>query len=72
MAFQGGGAKSVSYTGVFKALKELHGNTPITSIIGSSAGGLLGLAIGTEMKPEAMSELSLRMDTVPKDKLFKS
>jgi predicted acylesterase/phospholipase RssA len=70
LAFQGGGAKAVSYTGVFKALKELHRSTPITSIIGSSAGGLLALAIGTEMKPEAMSDLSLRMENIPKDKSY--
>jgi predicted acylesterase/phospholipase RssA len=36
---------------VFKALKELHPNIPITSIIGSSAGGILAMAISTEMKP---------------------
>ena len=70
LAFQGGGAKSVSYVGVYKALKELHPHTPITSLIGSSAGGLLALAIGTEMKPEGISELCLRMDTIPADKLF--
>jgi len=72
LAFQGGGAKGVSYVGVFKALKELHKNTPINSVIGSSAGGILALAISTEMSPDDISELCLRMDTIPKDKYFKN
>lgn len=51
LAFQGGGAKGVSYVGVYKALKELHKNIPISSVIGSSAGGILALAISSEMSP---------------------
>lgn len=55
LAFQGGGAKGVSYVGVYKAIKELQERIkkeskdaiklPITSVIGSSAGGILSLAI---------------------------
>ena len=58
--------------GVYKALKELHRNVPIGSIIGSSAGGILALAISTEMDPNAITNLCLRMDTIPKDKLYKN
>ena len=71
LAFQGGGAKGVSYVGVYKALKDLHRDVPIRSIIGSSAGGILALAITTEMQPEDIVSLCLNMDTVPKDKLYK-
>ena len=39
-------------------------------MIGSSAGGLLALGISTEMKPEAISELCLKMDKIPADKYF--
>jgi len=62
----------VSYVGVYKALKELHKGIPINSIIGSSAGGILALAISTEMKPEAITQLCLEMETIPKDKYYKS
>jgi predicted acylesterase/phospholipase RssA len=60
LAFQGGGAKGVSYVGVYKAIKNLQRRIeedernkskklklklPIKSVIGSSAGGILSLAI---------------------------
>ncbi len=58
LAFQGGGAKGVSYVGVYKAIKNLQKRIekdernkknqlklPIKSVIGSSAGGILSLAI---------------------------
>lgn len=72
LAFQGGGAKGVSYVGVYKALKELHKNTPINSVIGSSAGGILALAISSEMSPDAISNLCLEMNTIPGDKHYKT
>ncbi len=31
----------------------------------------MALAITTEMKPEAITELCLQMDTIPEDKYFK-
>lgn len=71
LAFQGGGAKGVSYVGVYKALKDMHPNVPVKSVIGSSAGGILALAISSEMDPEDIKTLCLKMDTIPKDKLFK-
>ena len=47
MVFQGGGAKGVAYIGVLEALKELEEESGkklnLKSIIGSSAGGILGL-----------------------------
>lgn len=72
LAFQGGGAKGVSYVGVYKALKDIHKGIPINSIIGSSAGGILALAISTEMKPEAITKLCLQMQNIPKDKYYKN
>ena len=72
LAFQGGGAKGVSYVGVYKALKEVHKGVPINSVIGSSAGGILALAISSEMNPTDISNLCLEMDQIPLDKYFKS
>jgi predicted acylesterase/phospholipase RssA len=62
----------VSYVGVYKALKELHRGIPINSIIGSSAGGILALAISTGMRPDAITKLCLKMENIPKDKFYKS
>lgn len=45
MALQGGGCKGVQYIGAYKALKKNKPNAKITSIIGSSAGAIIGLAI---------------------------
>ena len=53
LAFQGGGAKGLAYVGAYKAIKEYPSSTigqeevPITSIMGSSAGGSIALAIST-------------------------
>lgn len=72
LAFQGGGAKGVSYVGVYKALKELHSGIAINSVIGSSAGGILALAISSEMSPSDISDLCMEMDSIPKDKYLQS
>ncbi len=56
--------------GVYKALRELHGNIPISSVIGSSAGGILALAISSGMDPKDISKLCLEMDAIPNDKHF--
>ena len=47
LAFQGGGAKGVSYVGVYHTLRAqmAKDNSEIRSVIGSSAGGILGLAV---------------------------
>ena len=53
LAFQGGGAKGLAYVGAYKAIKEYphpsdsKKEVPISSIIGSSAGGIIALAIST-------------------------
>ena len=52
LALQGGGVKGVEYVGAYKALLDTLNGKEITSIIGSSAGGILGLAICCEMDPE--------------------
>jgi predicted acylesterase/phospholipase RssA len=53
LALQGGGCKGVSYIGAYQALKEYYGDSlPIKSIIGSSAGGILGLAICCQLSDE--------------------
>ena len=43
---------------------------PINSIIGSSAGGILALAISTEMSSADLLNLCLNMDKIPEDRLF--
>lgn len=45
MAFQGGGAKGIAYIGAYKAIKLNYPNIKVRSIIGSSAGGMLALAM---------------------------
>jgi hypothetical protein len=45
LAFQGGGAKGVAYIGAYKAIKDLYPKATIRSIIGSSAGGMIALAV---------------------------
>jgi predicted acylesterase/phospholipase RssA len=47
LAFQGGGAKGIAYIGAYKFIKEKFPTTKIRSIIGSSAGGMLALAMTT-------------------------
>ena len=44
MALQGGGIKGIAYIGAYEAMLELYGEKlNLTSVIGSSAGSLLGL-----------------------------
>jgi predicted acylesterase/phospholipase RssA len=52
LALQGGGFKVVQYIGAYKAKRACVPNLKITSIIGSSAGSILGLAICLNMPPE--------------------
>jgi predicted acylesterase/phospholipase RssA len=54
LAFQGGGAKGVAYVGAYQAIRELRKEgenkpIPITSIMGSSAGGIIALAVSTNI-----------------------
>jgi predicted acylesterase/phospholipase RssA len=53
LAFQGGGAKGIAYVGAYKALKKTkyqNQEIPIKSILGSSAGGIIALAISTNIE----------------------
>ena len=52
LALQGGGCKGVQYIGAYKGLIANLRNIKITSVIGSSAGSILGLAICLGLKPE--------------------
>ena len=52
IAFQGGGAKGIAYIGAYKAIKETYPNRKLKSVIGSSAGGMLALAMCTGVNLE--------------------
>jgi len=45
LAFQGGGSKGIAYMGAYKALRDMHPDYQIGSVIGSSAGGMISLGI---------------------------
>ena len=52
--------KGISYIGAYNALKNHYGDDiKIKSIIGSSAGGILGLAICCGLSDEEIKELCL-------------
>lgn len=52
LALQGGGCKGVQYVGAYKAIIEQEPKPNITSVIGSSAGSILGLAIALQLSCE--------------------
>lgn len=61
LALQGGGVKGIAYIGAYSALKKHYGdNMKLSSVIGSSAGGILGLGITCGMKPEELKELCVK------------
>lgn len=51
LAFQGGGVKGFAYIGAYKALKDIYQNISIKSVIGSSAGSMIALAISAGALP---------------------
>ncbi len=59
LALQGGGCKGVTYIGAYKAILDNYKdeNAEITSVIGSSAGGIIGVAICCQIEPEVIIEL---------------
>ena len=61
IAFQGGGAKGISYIGVYEALKAQmeKDNSEIKSVIGSSAGGILGLAVCCGLSSKEIIEVGV-------------
>jgi hypothetical protein len=69
LAFQGGGAKGVAYVGAYQAIKEMSNDgkpVPITSIMGSSAGGIIALAVSTGIAPEEVQKICYKMGTIPR------
>lgn len=68
LAFQGGGAKGVAYLGAYQALRHLYPNTPIKSIIGSSAGGMLALAMAAGASVSELKAVCEDMVDVPRDR----
>ena len=60
LALQGGGVKGISYVGSYTAFYDYYKKTnekekvEVRSIIGSSAGGILGLAVCCQLNPEDM------------------
>ena len=57
LALQGGGAKGLAYIGAYKAMQEHYGtNFPLKSVIGSSAGSVLGLDFACGLDVEVMEE----------------
>jgi predicted acylesterase/phospholipase RssA len=70
LAFQGGGAKGVAYVGAYSAIKEMkryENSVPITSIMGSSAGGIIALAVSTNIDPYEVQKICYKMGTIPKN-----
>jgi hypothetical protein len=71
LVFQGGGAKGVAYVGSYQAIKEMKNkknkkDIPITSIMGSSAGGIIALAISTGIEPYEVQKICYKMRNIPK------
>ena len=71
IAFQGGGAKGIAYIGAYKAIKETYPSRKLKSVIGSSAGGMLALAMCAGVKLEEIVGIVTGMDKIPKDKLIR-
>ena len=70
LAFQGGGAKGLAYVGAYKALQEnvkvvhdgqMKKKVPISSIIGSSAGGMIAMAVSTGISYRWMQKICYLM-----------
>ena len=75
LALQGGGCKGVLYIGAYKAIKSMlkESGGCISSVIGSSAGGILGLAICCNMDPkEIMKVSSEKLSKITDDQTYKT
>lgn len=68
LAFQGGGAKGVAYIGALKAVRDLYPSAKIRSIIGSSAGGMIALAVSAGASTEDLLEICKQMNKIPEDR----
>lgn len=71
LAFQGGGAKGLAYVGAYRALKQIktkhNGGTtiPVKSIMGSSAGGIIALAVSTGIPDYQVQKICYKMNEIP-------
>lgn len=68
LAFQGGGAKGLAYVGSYRAIQENKSDglsIPIKSIIGSSAGGIIALAISTGICYKEVQTICEQMNDIP-------
>lgn len=73
LALQGGGCKGVTYIGAYKAIFDYYQKEglDITTIIGSSAGGIFALAICCRMASEDIVGLCEKyLSKVTDDKTF--
>lgn len=59
----------MGYVGAYKAITELYPNAMIRSIVGSSAGGMIALAISAGASIEELSEICLKMNDIPKQRV---
>lgn len=69
LAFQGGGAKGVAYVGAYSSIREMEKQgkpVPITSIMGSSAGGIIALAVSTNIDPYEVQKICYKMGKIPR------
>lgn len=64
LAFQGGGAKGLAYVGAYKAIRQFQEgkDIPIKSIMGSSAGGIIALAISTGIPEYELQKICYKMN----------
>lgn len=76
MAFQGGGAKGLAYVGAYRALREIKSKSnpnkpiPVKSIMGSSAGGIIALAISTGIPDYEVQKICYQMNEIPNKDRF--
>jgi predicted acylesterase/phospholipase RssA len=77
LAFQGGGAKGLAYVGAYKVIKRESMSpdgkkirAPIKSIMGSSAGGIIALAISTGIPDYELQKICYKMNNIPTEDRF--
>lgn len=58
--------------GAYKALKDLHSDYQIGSVIGSSAGGMIALGIATGGSFEELFGICNKMQNIPLDQTIKT
>jgi hypothetical protein len=72
LAFQGGGAKGLAYVGAYRALLEQRQRSKleVKNIIGSSAGGIIALAVSTGIPDYEIQKVCYKMSNIPKNDRF--